>query len=150
MTILIIGYGNPLRSDDGVGQRLADLVARQQWHKVRSLCVFQLTPELAEEIAQVKAVIFIDAIASESRQQVIVERLEPLTTGTELGHLGNPRSLLALTQAIYGCLPSAWGVFIPGINFAIGDQLSPATEKFLLDALQEIDKLVMALNDNSV
>ena len=46
--VLIIGYGNPLRADDGVGwqaaRRLAEL---RQDEFVETLALHQLTPELA-------------------------------------------------------------------------------------------------------
>ncbi len=42
--VLVIGYGNTLRSDDGAGKRVAELVAEWQLLNVRSLLVHQLTP----------------------------------------------------------------------------------------------------------
>lgn len=65
-SILIIGYGNNLRSDDGVGRYLAEIIEQQQLPLVKALSVHQLTPELVLEIADSQAVIFIDAIAGES------------------------------------------------------------------------------------
>ena len=63
-TILVIGYGNSLRSDDGAGCRVADIVASWDLPYVRSLTVHQLTPELAEPIAQSDLTIFVDACVS--------------------------------------------------------------------------------------
>jgi hydrogenase maturation protease len=57
---LVIGIGNSLRSDDGVGWRLARRA--EHWRpeaQVRS--VQQLTPELAVELAAASRVLFIDA-----------------------------------------------------------------------------------------
>ena len=46
---LVIGYGNTLRGDDGVGVLVAD--ALEGWNQaVRTLSVQQLTPELAADI----------------------------------------------------------------------------------------------------
>lgn len=57
---LVIGIGNPLRGDDGVGWWLA---RRAETLKLtpRVLRVQQLTPELAEELAGARRVLFIDA-----------------------------------------------------------------------------------------
>jgi Ni,Fe-hydrogenase maturation factor len=50
---LVIGIGNLLRGDDGVGGLLAEEVGGRS--------VQQLTPELAAELAELEVVVFIDA-----------------------------------------------------------------------------------------
>lgn len=61
MKTLVIGFGNTLRGDDGVGPLVAEQVDTWNLRNVRSLSVHQLTPELAADIAQVETVFFIDA-----------------------------------------------------------------------------------------
>lgn len=57
---LVIGIGNPLRSDDGVGWWLARRAER--WLPASQLrAVQQLTPELAADVAAAARVLFIDA-----------------------------------------------------------------------------------------
>jgi hydrogenase maturation protease len=57
---LVIGIGNPLRGDDGVGWWLAQRAER--WLPPSQLrAVRQLTPELASDIAAAARVLFIDA-----------------------------------------------------------------------------------------
>lgn len=74
LTTLIIGYGNTLRGDDGVGYRIAEIFEQEEdgleshyseesRHTVRSHPCHQLTPDLAAELAQADRVIFVDAIA---------------------------------------------------------------------------------------
>jgi len=62
---LVIGIGNPLRGDDGVGALLAEqaalFTAADPDGPVAVRSVQQLTPELAEELARLEAVLFIDA-----------------------------------------------------------------------------------------
>ena len=58
MKTLVIGYGNELRQDDGVGPRAALLMARLG---LQAMAVHQLTPELVERISQVEQVVFVDA-----------------------------------------------------------------------------------------
>ena len=60
-TILVIGYGNTLRSDDGVGPRVAMAVASREWPGFNAIAVQQLTPELAEPLAAAELAIFVDA-----------------------------------------------------------------------------------------
>ena len=51
--VLVIGYGNPLRGDDGIGWSAANALAEgMQDDRVRIVACIQLTPELAESIAQ--------------------------------------------------------------------------------------------------
>ena len=62
--ILIIGFGNSLRRDDGAGPALANMVlAHESFEDIRIIKAHQLTPELAEEVAapDVSAVIFMDS-----------------------------------------------------------------------------------------
>ncbi len=64
--LLIIGYGNSLRRDDGAGLVLAQRLA-EQWkkdgHAVRLLLTHQLMPEMALDLAEsdVAGVLFVDA-----------------------------------------------------------------------------------------
>jgi hydrogenase maturation protease len=48
---LIIGYGNPLREDDGVGWQVADQLLKNSEGSIKVLTAHQLTPELAEPIS---------------------------------------------------------------------------------------------------
>ena len=59
---LVIGYGNRLRGDDGVGWEVASrLAAAVPSEAAHILTVHQLTPELAEPVSEADLVIFIDA-----------------------------------------------------------------------------------------
>ena len=61
---LIVGYGNPLRGDDGVGQAVARAFANEAAiDGVEALACHQLTPELAERFAAAARVVLIDAVA---------------------------------------------------------------------------------------
>ncbi|MGA1285390.1 MAG: hypothetical protein ACO34J_15215 [Prochlorothrix sp.] len=57
---LIIGYGNTLREDDGVGYCMAEAIAQWNLTGIESKAVHQLTPDLAAHLAEVDRVIFID------------------------------------------------------------------------------------------
>ncbi|WP_013320370.1 hydrogenase maturation protease [Gloeothece verrucosa] len=139
---LIIGYGNTLRGDDGVGVRVAETIATQQWPAVQVLAVHQLTPELAENIASAKGVIFVDAVPSDAAT-VEVQPLQPIEIEETLGHTGDPRAILSLVKVLYGCCPAAWWVLIPGRNFEFGEELSPVTEKCLQEAISIIKKFTI-------
>jgi hydrogenase maturation protease len=141
--ILVIGYGNTLRSDDGIGQEIAEEVAK--WHnpKVRSLLLHQLTPELAPEMAQAKKVIFVDAIekAGEIRE-IELRNVTAMEEKQGFTHQGNPQSLLYLTQQLYQKFPQVWWLLIPGVNFDFGEDFSAIAIQGMEKALTIIKKLI--------
>jgi len=66
--VLVVGYGNPLRGDDGAGFNAAWLLSldpRLQGADV--LIRQQLTPELAEDVARADLVVLIDAAVGGGR-----------------------------------------------------------------------------------
>jgi hydrogenase maturation protease len=141
---LVIGYGSSLRSDDGLGLRLAALVADCGWPGVEALAVHQLNPELAEALAGARRVVFVDAYAANCRQEVLVQSLHPDRWVGPLLHATDPRHLLMLARDLYGHLPQAWLVAVPGSNFDLGDSLSPAARRGLQAALERVAALLHA------
>ncbi|MBR8833388.1 MAG: hydrogenase maturation protease [Stigonema ocellatum SAG 48.90 = DSM 106950] len=140
--ILLIGYGNDLRSDDAVGQRVSDLIASWKLVNLCTLCVRQLTPELADLLAKVDVVIFVDAYPATVEQNVQVCPIELTHTNVTMGHSSNPSYLLTLTQALYGYSPQGWWITIPGVNFELGESLSPVAQRGIEIALQIIYQLI--------
>ncbi|MBO0349115.1 hydrogenase maturation protease [Phormidium pseudopriestleyi FRX01] len=142
--VLAIGYGNDLRRDDGVGQRVADAVASWGLPQVRSLSEHQLTPELAEPLSQVDLAIFIDAYPATEEQGLQVVKLDgdDSMSPQSLGHSSDPSSLLILAKTLYGKAPQAWLVAIPGMDFEFGDTFSSVTERGMAEALVAIAQLI--------
>jgi hydrogenase maturation protease len=149
-TTLVIGYGNTLRSDDGVGQQVAEIVAGWGLDGVRSLPVHQLTPELADDMAQVETVIFIDAYPPPTPplargvggNQIIIKTLENEVTNYNFGHTSSPEFLLYLTEKLYNKKPQCYWVLIPGVNFEFGEELSEMTEAKKAIALEKIKSII--------
>ena len=59
--ILIVGYGNPLRFDDGLGWRAAEELSQRLSPpeiEVEVIVRHQLTPELADNVRNAEAVFF--------------------------------------------------------------------------------------------
>jgi hydrogenase maturation protease len=124
--ILVIGYGNTLRGDDGVGYLVAETVAEWQVPSLRSLAVHQLLPELAEAMAEVDTVIFVDAIrvSDPSSAKIAFERLSTEEDATIRTHRFSPQSLLRLSQRLYDANSVAYLLTIPAIDFTLGNPLS--------------------------
>ncbi|AFZ59612.1 hydrogenase maturation protease [Anabaena cylindrica FACHB-243] len=141
-TAMVIGYGNELRGDDGIGKRIANAI--NSWHllTVKSLAVHQLTPELAANLANADLAIFVDACIHCEPLDVQVRSLSSRDSSTINGHTGDPRSLLALTESLYGHCPPAWLVTVPGVNFEISDRISPSAENGIAIALIKIIRIL--------
>ena len=61
-TVLVIGFGNELRADDGVGPAIAErLGSDPRAAGARVLAVRQLTPDLALDVASCSLVVLVDA-----------------------------------------------------------------------------------------
>lgn len=142
-SVLIIGYGNDLRSDDGAGvhvaTRLARLVSRRpQTPPLRVVVAQQLTPDLADDMATAAHVIFVDAYAANERGAGIrIDRISADTARTTsvIGHHGDPDALISLTARLYGKTPDAWVIGIPAFNLDLGDTISPDTARRIDEAV---------------
>ncbi len=140
MDYLIIGFGNTLRGDDGVGPQVAEAIAQWQLTNVRSRSVHQLTPELAAEIAQAQTVIFVDATVQGETVQ-----WRAIAAGAEApctAHYADPRSLLVISQILYGRSPQAYELLIPAVDFSFGETLSETTKNNLKVALEKLKKIL--------
>jgi hydrogenase maturation protease len=119
---LVLGYGNELRRDDGIGPRIAREVLAWGRADVEGLCLHQLVPELASRLAEVEEVIFVDACLG--IDDVVIESIVPQRNQSP-GHRSDPPSLLGLAQMIHGRAPRAWLVRVPAVDFDYGEELSP-------------------------
>jgi len=137
---LVIGYGNTLRSDDGVGAKVAAAIEELALHGVTALVRHQLTPELAETISEARAVVFVDA-AVDAVTEVQVWQLEP-ADGTQLmAHGACSRTLRAMAKQFFGRCPRAWWLTIPVENLEFGEELSPLARRGYKTALEKIREL---------
>ncbi|MFA5976354.1 MAG: hydrogenase maturation protease [Elusimicrobiota bacterium] len=130
---LVIGYGNPLRTDDGLGWQAAACLAQAcSESDVRILTCHQLTPELAETISQAERVAFIDASEGGSPGELVVEPVQASPTeNTILDHAVNPSRLLAYARQLYHVSPPAVVFSIRCHSFELGEGLSPEVSAVL-------------------
>jgi hydrogenase maturation protease len=139
---LVIGYGNTLRSDDGVGQHVALAVASWGLPGLETIVVHQLAPELAEPLALAELAIFVDAHQAEIGAAVKVSLLEAANSVRAVAHASDPRWLLALAEAAYGRRPRAWLVKVPAVDFSLREGLSTTAKSGAEQALERIAALV--------
>lgn len=131
LPVLIIGYGNPLRSDDGVGYYAACMLAESDWMgaAVEVVACHQLTPELSLALSRAGRIIFIDARATgetSSADCIFHETVQPdLSASPSLTHHVTPATLLTWAELLYGAHPTGEIFSVEGATFDYGTELSP-------------------------
>ena len=138
--LLVIGYGNPLRGDDGAGLRVAEAIESMNLPGVRTLTCQLLAPEHADPVARARRVIFVDAAVDRTDGNHL-RKLEPGATTQLLAHAADPRTLLALARDVYGRVPEAWWLTIPAQQLGFGTEYSPTAEAGVHAAVTEIQRM---------
>ena len=141
--VLVIGYGNTLRGDDAAGVRAAELIARLH-AEIVCVCVHQLMPELAEQIAEYDTIFFIDADVNVTQPNARL--IKPSVEADQpRSHFITPESLLSLSQQLYQHMPlKAYIIGIPASEFEFSEELSEKTSR----AVEECAALVGQMTEN--
>ncbi len=143
--ILVIGYGNPLRSDDGIGWRVAEeLQSHIESSRVEVIKCHQLAPELAEKFRDTALVVFVDAAAEGSPGVWNHQRLCAANSSAVFSHGPTPAALLALAADIYGASPEVHLFTVCGSSFGYGECFSPDVDRALPSVVAEIEALLRA------
>ncbi|MGH7968708.1 MAG: hydrogenase maturation protease, partial [Limisphaerales bacterium] len=138
---LVIGYGNRLRGDDGVGPVVAENVSDLGLPGVSAIACDLLTPELADPISRAENVIFVDAALTAPRK-VELRPIEVADSSQIMAHAADPRTLLALARDVFGHAPQAWLLTIPVETLGIGETFSPLAHQGLKAAVRMLRKMV--------
>lgn len=147
LKVLVLCCGNPLRSDDGVGEKVADFLRGQVFDpRVEVLFSLQYLPEWAEKLSQADYALFVDASVSGApgtfKKEAVAVSNQSIPEHT---HALNPQKLLGLAQALYGAHPQAEFFQIAGDSFEYGHHFSTSIEEafpkfvhYIQQHLQEI------------
>ncbi len=139
--VVIIAYGNPVRSDDGLAWHAAKQLARLPATEIH--CVQQLMPEIAEVISHARLLIFMDAAETGLPGEVSCIKVGdgPQSIGGT-SHYLSPAELVALARLLYGATPEAFSITVCGENFDHGETLSPRIEAAIPHVVKAIADLV--------
>lgn len=135
---LIIGYGNPLRSDDAVGLHVAAALSAAGY---RTIEIFQLAPELAEDIAASRRVIFVDCHMDLQPGEVKAGSVDPTLHPDT--HLQTPGDLLRLAAELYDARPEAFLIGIGPESVDLGETLSQPVMRAIPRAVELARSLVL-------
>jgi hydrogenase maturation protease len=148
--VLVIGYGNPLRGDDGLGMHAARLLADDpRLLGARVIERHQLTPELAADFSEAALVVLVDANVVDEAGAVSVRRLEAATgSGPGSSHHTDPADLAALARELWGASPAVFLVSVGAASLEMGETLS-ATIRRALPAVVEAVVAIVAEHGGS-
>ena len=135
--ILVIGYGNPGRLDDGLGPALARQLEAACPPGVTVESDYQLTVEDAATAARHEVVIFADADASGPAPF----RFRPVRVGDARGgfstHAVEPEQVLGLARELFAAGTKGYTLGIRGYEFRrFGERLSPGARANLAAAVE--------------
>jgi hydrogenase maturation protease len=138
--VLIVGYGNPLRSDDGIGWHAARLLATDpRLDGAQILARHQLAPELAADISQASLVVLVDAVSAGDPGSVAVRRIgSPPPTPITWSHHLTPETLAGLAGSLYGAVPPIVLVSVAAESFAESDRLSDPLRRALCEVVEVV------------
>ena len=126
--VLVVGYGNVLRTDDGIGWAVADrLAADPRLAGATILRRHQLTPELALDLSEADLVVLVDASHDPDPGTFTVRPLGGApASGAAFTHQVDPATLVALARELYGRAPEVLLVSVGVTSLELGEGLTPA------------------------
>jgi hydrogenase maturation protease len=142
--ILIFGYGNPGRQDDGLGIAFSETI--EKWadkNKMDHITCdsnYQLNIEDAELISNFDLVLFADA-SVEDVHDFTITRVECSTSKIEFSmHAVSPAFILDLCNKIYKKSPETYLLHLKGYEWDFKEGLTRDAENNLNEAVRRVKK----------
>lgn len=144
---LIVGIGNQIRQDDGIGlycvTLLKEQLSREKGKLVDYIIVHQLDVTHSEIFARYDLVVFIDADAFAGLDSFRLMEMLPEPKGQPFtSHIGSIPNILCLAQNLYGSAPKAYLVAVKGFSFEVGEEISLEARNNAKDAMTTIISLI--------
>lgn len=140
--VLVIGYGNPGRKDDGLGPALATSIERLDLPGVTVDSGYQLSVEDAAAVAEHDVVVFADATCT-GDEAFSFQALEPGEIVTFSTHSVQPAGVLALARELFAAYTAGYVLAIRGYAFdEFGEGLSADARANLAAASEFIERVL--------
>lgn len=140
--VLLIGYGNPGRCDDGLGPALAGAIERKALPGVTVDSDYQLTVEDAADLAGYDVVLFADADTA-CREPFELRKLDVTENDARIrftSHTCSPEGVLALARQLFAAEAEGYVLGIRGYEFnAFREGLSDAAAANLDRAIAYVE-----------
>lgn len=136
--ILVLGFGNPGRLDDGLGPAFIQRVEALCLEDVSVDCNYQLAPEDAATLSGFAYVLFVDADVG-CQPPFRISRVKPEHHEGFTSHSVSPGRVLGLAQQLFSADTEAFLLGIRGYNFnEFGERLSDDARANLERALEYV------------
>jgi hydrogenase maturation protease len=149
--ILVYGYGNPGRQDDGMGIALAEAIetwAREmKMNGVETDSNYQLNIEDAARISEFDLVIFADATKEEIKEYAFTV-LTPSPKTDFTMHSVSPAFILNLCSEVYKKTPPAFLLHIKGYEWEFMKEMTPQALKNMEEATVFLKKKILEYKNN--
>lgn len=140
--VLLIGFGNPGRGDDGLGPALVESLESSPPKGLELIGDYQLTIDLAYDIAPFETVVFADADRS-GPAPFSLRTVAPEPPRSFTSHSQTPEGVLYTARALFGARSRGYLLGIRGYRFdSFSEVLSPdarsnlnASREFLINRL---------------
>lgn len=150
--LLILGYGNPDREDDGVAWHILNALITKlglpapesyedEFPESASIGFrfhLQLTPEIAEDLGAYEHVCFVDAHTGQIPEPVRLIEVRSEFQASPFTHHLTPQSLLSLCETLYEKKPESVLLSVLGHRFLFSRELSEETARLVPHAVMLI------------
>lgn len=135
---LIIGVGNTIRGDDGIGPYICSCIEALQLGGIKTRITQQLQTDMVDELLEYHQIIIADAAIHS--EDILFYAVDSTTSPAASSHHSNPAMLVALAQQLYNKKLPIMVCSVKGEVFEMSDQLSPA-------AKERADKAVVMISE---
>lgn len=141
--VLIFGYGNPARGDDGLGPRVVELMqSGQEPAQFDAITDYQLQVEHSLDLVHRRRVIFVDASVSAAAPYEFTPVL-PARDNSYTSHAMSPAAVLAVYEQVCDqALPETNVLSIRGYEFELGSPISAVAGENMRHAVRFLRQLL--------
>ena len=142
--VIIVGYGQPARGDDGIGWVAARKLGERFSYepRVKVIAVHQLTAELAERLGTAALVVFIEAAQGQRPGHLSCTFITASRAGAQQPNIG-PADLLAIRASRDGRCPQGMVFTVAGEDFGQRDTLTRTVERACERLVDHVYRIVI-------
>lgn len=145
LRIMIYGYGNPGRMDDGLGAGFVEIFSK--WAEDNGIkniefdSNYQLNIEDADAIADKDLVLFVDA-SQEEIENFVLTKVDDDSDMSFTSHEASPGYIFHLCKTLFEKLPATFLLHIKGYEWSFQEGLTEKASHNLMESVEFIKDLL--------
>lgn len=151
--ILLYGFGNIGRQDDGLGilltERMEELARKHAFKGLDFEANYQLNIEDAHTLSQYDVVLFADAGVCQS-VPAMIKKVEPSAKTEFTMHAMDPSFILHLCRVLYDKSPETYIITIGAIEFEFGQPITAEASQNLEVAISLVLKKLNEISNTGI